>query len=101
MEGRTQQVSESYAKYQGLGIHLAKIGELIVPLYSTFLVNQNPQNPLSTTTIKKYNELISVRIKVLEYLKLTDNRGKSTRIHTNKCMINEETLDCVDIIILK
>ena len=42
MEGRTQQVSESYAKYQGLGIHLAKIGELIVPLYSTFLVNQNP-----------------------------------------------------------
>ena len=45
--------------------------------------------------------MISVRIKVLEYLKLTDNRGKSTRIHTNKCMINEETLYCVDIIILK
>ena len=37
----------------------------------------------------------------MEYLKLIDNRGKWTRIHTNKGIINKETLDYVDIAILK
>ena len=37
----------------------------------------------------------------MEYLKLTDNRGKPTRIDTNKRMINKETLDYVDLTILK
>ena len=60
-------------------MHLAKIGELSLPLYPTYLVTQNPQNTLSTTAIHKYNEYRSVRIDALEYLKLTDNRGKSTR----------------------
>ena len=101
MEGTTQQVSGSTATYQGIEIHLAKIGDVIIPLYLTYLMTQNPQNTLSTTAIKKYNEFRSVRIEALEYLKLTDNRGKSTRIHTNKRMINKETLDYIDITILK
>ena len=101
MEGTTQQVSGSTAKYQGIRIHLAKIGGLIIPLYPTYLMTQNPQNTLSTTAIKKYNEFRSVRIEALEYLKLTDNRGKSTRIYTNKRMINKETLDYINITILK
>ena len=101
MEGTTQQVSGSTAKYQGIRIHLAKIGGLIIPLYPTYLMTQNPQNTLSTTAIKKYNEFRSVRIEALECLKLTDNQGKSTRIHTNKHMINKETLDYIDITILK
>ena len=101
MEGTTQQVSGTTAKYQGIGIHLAKIGDLIIPLYPTYLMTQNPQNTLSTTAIKKYNEFRSVRIEALEYLKLTENRGKSTRIHTNNRMINKDTLDYLDITILK
>ena len=64
-------------------------------------MTQNPQNTLSTTAIKKYNEYRSVRIEALEYLKLTDNRGKSTRIHTNKRMTNNETLDYVSLTLLK
>lgn len=64
-------------------------------------MTQNPQNTLSTTAINKYNEYRSVRIEALEYLKLTDNRGKSTRIHTNKRMTNNETLDYVSLTLLK
>ena len=64
-------------------------------------MTQNPQNTLSTTAIKKYNEFRGVRIEILEYLKLTENRKKSTRIHTNKRVINKETLDDIDITILK
>ena len=64
-------------------------------------MTQNPQNILSTTTIKKCNEFKSVRIEALEYLKLIDNRGKSTRIHTNRRMINKERLDYVNRTILK
>ena len=74
MEGTTQQVSESTAKYQGIGIHLAKIGDLITPLYPTYLMTQNPQITLSTTAIKKYNEFRSVRIEALEYLKLESRK---------------------------
>ena len=101
IEGTPQQVSGSYAKYQGIGIYLAKIGERVVPLYPTYLMNRYPHNALSTTAIRKYNEFRSVRIEALEYLKLIDNRGKATRIHTNKCMINIEILDYLDITILK
>ena len=64
-------------------------------------MTQNLHNAESTTVIKKYNESRIITIEALEYLKLTDNRGKLTRIHTNKHMINKETLDYVDIIILK
>ena len=64
-------------------------------------MTQNPQNTLSITAIKKYNDFRSVRIEVLEYLKLTDNRRKSTRIHTHNRMINKETLNYLDITILK
>ena len=66
MEEITHQVSGSYTKYQAIGIHLVKIGELIVPLYPTYLMTQNPQNILSTTAIKKYNEFRSVKIEGLE-----------------------------------
>ena len=64
IEGTTQQVSGSCAKYQGTGIQLVKIEDLIVPLYPTHLMTKNPQNSLSTTAIKKYNEYRSVGIEV-------------------------------------
>ena len=64
-------------------------------------MTQNPQNTPSITAIKKYNEFRSIRIEALESLRLKDNRGKTTRIHTNESMINKETLNYVDITILK
>ena len=100
-EGTTEQDSKSYAKYQVIGIHLTKIEELVISLYPTYLMTQNPQNILSITAIKKYNEFRSIRIEALESLRLKVNRGKSTRIHTDESMINKETLNYVDITILK
>ena len=70
-------------------MYLVRIGKLIVPLYSTYFMIHNPQNTLSTTAIKKYNEFKSVRIEVLKYLNLKEIREKSTIIHTSKGMIKK------------
>ena len=75
--------------YQGIETCLFRIGELIVPLYPTYFMTHNPQNTLSITAIKKYNEFRRVRIETLEYLKLTEIRGKSTIMHKNKGMIKK------------
>ena len=88
MDETTQHFSGSYAKYQGICIQLVRRGELIMPLYLIYFMTQNPYNKLSTTALKKCNEFRNVRIEALEYLKLIDNRGKPTEIHTNKRMIN-------------
>ena len=64
-------------------------------------MTQNPQNTPSITAIKKYNEFRSIRIEALASLRLKDNRGKTTRVHTNKSMINKETLNYADITILE
>ena len=80
IEGTTQQVSGSYEKFQGIGIHVVKIEEIIIPLYLIYFMTHNPQNSLSTTAIKKYNEYKSVRIEALEYLKLTE---KSKKVNKN------------------
>ena len=64
-------------------------------------MTQNPQKTLSTTAIKKYNDFRCIRIEALEYLKLTYNRGKLTTMYTHKYMITKETLNYVDITILK
>ena len=64
-------------------------------------MTQNLYNILSTTTIKKYNEFRSDRKEALEYLKLTNSGENSTRIHTNKRMINKETLYYLEITVLK
>ena len=71
-------------EYTRIGIVLAKIGNIIIPLYPSYLIKKNPQNIISTAVIKKYNEFRSVRIEALEWLKLTTSEGRPTRESTER-----------------
>ena len=58
-------------------------------------MTNNPQNTVSTTAIKKYNEFRSVRQEALEWIRFTDSNGKSVRIRTCQDKVQDEVLDYI------
>jgi hypothetical protein len=90
-------VTGDTGEYTGIGIVLGEIGDIIIPLYPTYLMKDNPQNTISTTVIKKYNDFRSVRIEALEWFKVTTSDGQSTRISTERKTVENENLDYIKI----
>ena len=60
----------------------------------------NPQNTISTTAIKTYNDYRSVRLEASEWLRITNQEGKSTRVSTITKNLEEELLDYIKIDIM-
>ena len=100
-QGQITQVTGDTGEYTGIGIVLGKIGDIIIPLYPTYLMKDNPQNTISTTAIKKYNDFRSVRIEALEWFKVTTSDGQSTRISTERKTVENENLDYIKIDIMQ
>ena len=61
----------------------------------------NPQNTISQPALKFYNKFRSVRTEALEWIKFTDQHGKSTRIFTLKQFQHKQKLEYIDIDIYK
>ena len=72
-KGKIIQVTMTSGDYEGVEIVICQIGEDPVknPLYPSYLMRDNPQNTISTTAIKKYNDFRSVRVEVLEWFNIT------------------------------
>ena len=64
-------------------------------------MENNPQNTISTTAIKQYNDYRSVRVETLEWLKLTSVEGQSTIVSTERKLVENEVLDYIKIDIMK
>ena len=64
-------------------------------------MRDNPQNTISTTAIKKYNDFRSVRVEALEWFKVTNKEGKSARVSTIRKRVESETLDYIKIDIME
>ena len=90
-------------EYEGVGIVIIQIGDnpVTIPLYSSYLMRDNPQNNISTTAIKKYNDFQSVRVEVLEWFKVTNKEGKSARVPTIRKRVKNKTLDYIKIDIME
>ena len=80
--GIITQVTGDPGHYTGIGIVLGRIGNIITPLYPSYIMVDNPQNTISTTDIKQYNGYRSVRTEALEWVKFTSAEGQSTRVPT-------------------
>lgn len=52
-------------------------------------MEKNPQNTVSTTAIKKYNDFRSVCIEALEWLEITSSEGQLTRFLTERKMVEK------------
>ena len=102
-KGKIIQVTGSSGDYEGVGIVICQIGDdpVTIPLYPSYLMRDNPQNSISTTAIKKYNDFRSVRVEVLEWFKATNNEGKSSRVPAIRKRVESETLDCIKIDIME
>ena len=100
-KGNIQQVTGDCGQYQGVGIVLCRIGQdIIIPLYPCYLMPQNPQNTISSTAIKKYNEYRSVRQEALEWFKITTSEVRSVRVPTIRKKVEVEALDFIKIDIM-
>ena len=96
IKGTITQVTGDIGHHEGVGIVLIRLHEeLIIPLYPCYLMTNNPQNTVSTTAIKKYNEFRSVRQEALEWIRFTDSNGKSVRIRTCQDKVQDEVLDYI------
>ena len=78
------QVTGISGDYEGVGIVICQIGDdpITISLYLSYLIRDNPQNTISTTAIKKYNDFHRVRVEALEWFKVINKERKSARIPT-------------------
>ena len=78
-KGNIIQVTGTSGDYEGVWIIICQIGDdpVTIPLYSSYLMRDNPQNTISTTAIKKYNDFHSVRVEALEWSKVKKTRKEN------------------------
>ena len=95
------QISGTKVNSIGYGMVLIRIGELIITLWPAYHMPNNPQNTISQPALKFYNKFRSVRTEALDWIKLTDQQGKTTRISTLKQFQHRQKLDYIDIDIYK
>ena len=79
-----QQISGTKVNSIGYGMVLIRIGDLIITLWPAYHMPNNPQNTISQPALKFYNKFRSVRTEALDWIKLTDQQGRTTRISTFK-----------------
>ena len=78
------QISGTKVNSIGYGMVLIRIGELVITLWPAYHMPNNPKNTISQPALKFYNKFCSVRTEALDWIKLTDQQGRTTRISTLK-----------------
>ena len=48
---------------------------IIIPLWPSYYISQNPQNTISQTALKYYNEFRNVRTEALRWVQMTTDTG--------------------------
>ena len=68
----------------GFGLIIIKIPNtnIIIPLWPSYYMPQTPQNTISQTTLKNYNQFRSVRTEDLIWLKITTDTGMKLKVET-------------------
>ena len=72
----------------------------IIPLWTSYYMPQNPQNKISQTALKHYNEFRSVRTEALRSLKISTDTGKKLKVEITVKEIDQQILDFVTIDVL-
>ena len=53
-----------------------------MPLWTSYYMPQNPQNTMSQTELKHYNDFRSVRIEALRCVRMTTDTGMKIKVNT-------------------
>ena len=62
---------------------------------------QIPQNTISQTSLKHYNQFISVRTEALRWLKIATDKGIKLKVETTVKEIYQQLLEFITIDLLK
>ena len=87
------------APEKGFGIVMVYITKtnIIIPLWPSYYMLQNPQNTISKTALKYYNQFISVINEALIWLQIATDTGKKLKVETTVNEIYQQLLDLVTI----
>ena len=96
-----QQVGGSTINSTSIGIVLICLNnQVIIPLYSCYHINNNPQNTFSPTALKTYNHYKSTRIEALPWFRVVTPSGKVIRVLSDPTKIISECLDYIKVDII-
>ena len=62
---------------------------------------QNPQNKISQTALKHYNQFISVRTEALRWVQINTYTGMKLKVETKENERDQQLLDLLNIDVLK
>ena len=71
--------------------------DIIIPLWPSYYMTQTPQNTISQTEIKHYNEFRSFITEALRWLQITTDRVNKLKVETTVKKIKQQLLDLITI----
>ena len=82
MKCNAQIIIGGKAPAKGFDLVIIKIPNknIIIPLWPSYYMPQTPQNTISQTTLKNYNQFRSVRTEDLIWLKITTDTGMKLKV---------------------
>lgn len=98
-----QQVSGTQVSTKGIGVVIIKfpIHNYILPLYPVYYIPTNPQNTLSPSAIKLYNEYSNINVSTLTSITFTTHKGHTFTIPTDKQLATSKLLDFITVHVLQ
>ena len=79
------------------GLVIIKIPKtnIIIPLCPSYSMSKIPQNTMSQTALKHYNQFRSVKTEALVWVQITTNTGNKLKIETTVKEIDQKLLDSI------
>ena len=73
------------APAKGFGLDIIKTPKtnIIIPLWPSYYMPQNPQNTISQTALKNYNESRNFRTEALRWVQMTTDTGIKFKVETS------------------
>ena len=91
---------KTLAKGFSLVIIIIPTNKIIIPICPSYYMQQNPQNTISQTTLKYYNQFISERNETIRWLKIAIDTGKKLKVETTVIEIDQKLLYFITIDVL-
>ena len=91
------------APEKGFGLVIIKIPKthIIIPLWPSYYIPQNPKNTISQTALKYYNEFRNVITEALRWVQMNTDTGIKFKVETSAKERDQNLLDFITIDILK
>ena len=98
----TQIINGKKSPAKSFGLVIVKIPKtsIIIPIWPSYYIPQNPQNTISQTLLKHYNKFIRIITEALICLKITTDTGNKIKVDTTLKKRYKQLLEFIKIDVL-